>query len=174
MSDTGEHERSGLDDRERQLDRRVMGVWQVSTGTGLLILLLPLTGIALALLGMLGLVVPVVGLVILVLGVTWYPRARYERWRWRLTPLALELRSGVLVRRHTAVPYFRIQQIDVTRGPLERWLGLATLRVTTASASGSASLPGITVTEAPTVRTELLARTAAAAAEHGDGVIDAV
>jgi uncharacterized protein len=100
----------------------------------------------------------------------WYPGARHRRWRWRLDPLALELRHGVLVRRAASVPYFRVQQIDITRRPLERLLGLATLEVTTASAAGVAALPGLDADDAPEIRRELLARAAAALGAHtGDG-----
>jgi membrane protein YdbS with pleckstrin-like domain len=87
-----------------------------------------------------------------------YPPARYRRWRWRLGELALELRRGVVVRRSDAVPYFRIQQIDVEQGPLDRLLGLSTLQVTTAAASGSVQLPGLPADDAPRIRHELLTR----------------
>jgi membrane protein YdbS with pleckstrin-like domain len=67
-----------------------------------------------------------------------------------------------------------VQQIDVLEGPLERMFGLATLTVTTASAGGSASLPGLRVEEAPAVRRELLALAARAHTRQGDGGRDAV
>ncbi len=111
---------------------------------------------------------------ILVLAVTWYPGARYRRWRWQLTDLALELRYGVLVHRFEAIPYFRVQQIDIERGPVDRLLGLARLQVTTASASGSGSLPGIPEEQAPQVRQELLHRAAEAIGDHTGDVHDAV
>ena len=59
-------------------------------------------------------------------------------------------------------------------GPIERLLGLATLRVTTASATGSVDLPGLTAVLAPEVRSELLARAARANEELGRGGRDAV
>ncbi len=165
---------TGLDDRERALDPRVVRVWRVGATIPILILVLPAAALALVLLRWLGVVVVAAGLSLLAIGAGWYPRARYEAWRWRLTPLALELRHGVLVRRHQAVPYFRIQQIDINQGPLDRWLDLASLQVTTASGSGSASLPGIPAHDAPTVREELLARAAAALGQHRDEISDAV
>lgn len=167
-------ERPGLDDRERTLDPRVVRVWRVGAAIPLVLLILPAISLALALLQWLGAVVIAAGLSLLAFAAGWYPRARYEAWRWRLTPLALELRHGVLVRRHQAVPYFRIQQIDISQGPLDRWLDLASLQVTTASGSGSAALPGIPADEAPTVREELLARAAAALGQHRDEISDAV
>lgn len=164
----------GLDGRERTLDPRVVHVWRILTAVGLLVPLVPASVVAMVVLDRLGPVVPVLGAVLLVVYAGWYPRARWERWRWQLTPIALELASGVVVRTHEAVPYFRIQQIDVTQGPVDRLLGLATLQVTTASASGSASLPGVPADQAPQVRAELLARASEAVTRHEGDVIDAV
>jgi uncharacterized protein len=164
----------GLDDRERTLDPRVVQVWRITTAIGLLVPLTPASVLAVVLLGRPGALVPLGGLVLLGTYAGWYPRARWERWRWRLTPLALELSYGVVVRTHESVPYFRVQQIDVTQGPLDRLLGLATLQVTTASASGSASLPGVPAAQAPQVRAELLARASEAVAQHEGDFTDAV
>ncbi|MEX2532752.1 MAG: PH domain-containing protein [Nitriliruptoraceae bacterium] len=106
--------------------------------------------------------------------VWWLPKARWRRWRWRLGPEALHLRFGVLIRRSEHVPYFRIQHIELVNGPIERWLGLTTLTVTTASASGAAVLPGMSQTDAPALREALLLRAQAAVAEHGEDSRDAV
>jgi uncharacterized protein len=164
-----------MDDRERQLDPRIVQVWRVFGSLGLLVPLLPASIVGMILVGgWLGRLIPVVGLLLVAVHAAWYPRARYRRWRWRLTPLALELRYGVLVHRHEAVPYFRVQQIDVAQGPLDRLLELATLQVTTASASGSVALPGIPAGDAPHLRAELLARATAAVANHPGEVRDAV
>ncbi len=103
-----------------------------------------------------------------------YPRMRFRRWRWQLTGLAIDMRSGVVMHRQETVPYFRIQQIDIVAGPVDRLLGLASLQVTTASASGSATLPGIEAESAPLVRAELLARAAQAVADHPGDLRDAV
>ena len=163
-----------LDDRERSLHPKVVLTWRIFGGIGLLF---PLAGISIPswfLLDTLAWLPAAIALVLLVLGVTWYPNARYRRWRWQLTERALEMRYGVVVHRHEAVPYFRVQQIDIERGPVDRLLGLATLQVTTASASGSGSLPGIAEGEAPLVRQELLLRAAEAIGHHGGDVNDAV
>lgn len=164
----------GLDERERTLDARVVQVWRLVTALGLLIPLVPASVVAVLALGREGALVPLAGLLLLLVFAGWYPRARWDGWRWRLTPLALELTHGVLVRTHEAVPYFRVQQIDVAQGPVDRLLGLATLQVTTASASGSASLPGVPADQAPAVRAELLARASRAVAQHRGEISDAV
>ena|GEM_PF-406101 len=163
-----------LDDRERRLHPKVVLTWRIFGGIGLFF---PLAGVSVmgaVFLDVVRWLPALIAAVIWILGVTWYPRARYQRWRWRLTNRALEMRYGVVVHRHEAVPYFRVQQIDIERGPVDRLLGLATLVVTTASASGSGSLPGIAEHEAPLVRQELLLRAAEAIGERGGDVNDAV
>lgn len=106
--------------------------------------------------------------------VAWFPSARLRRWRWRLTDLAIELQHGVFVHRHDAVPYFRIQQIDIRAGPVDRLLGIAELAVTSASAAGSATLPGIPEELAPDLREELLRRAEASLGDSSDAARDAV
>jgi len=163
-----------LDERDRTLDPTVVNVWRMVAALSALLPLIGVTLVGFLVLGQLGWAVLVLALAIFGLLVIWYPPARYARWHWQLTPLALELRYGILVRRHEAVPYFRVQQIDITQGPVDRLLHLATLQVTTASASGGASLPGIAARDAPDVRAELLARAANAVAEHPGDLQDAV
>ncbi len=121
-----------------------------------------------------GWLVLVLSLSAVLFAIVLYPRMLFRRWRWQLTGLAVDMRSGVLVRRQETVPYFRIQQIDIVAGPVDRLLGLASLQVTTASASGSATLPGIEADSAPVVRAELLARAAQAVANHPGDLRDAV
>lgn len=163
-----------LDDRERSLDPRMVIVWRVFGGLGLLFPLVALSIAGYFLVRPAPWAVPIVATIVWLIGVTWYPRARYRAWHWRLTDIALELRYGVLVHRHEAVPYFRVQQIDISQGPFDRLLGLATLQVTTASASGSAGLPGIPAADAPQIRVQLLARAAVAVGDQPDEVRDAV
>jgi uncharacterized protein len=164
-----------LDDRDRTLDRRVITVWRFSTVTSMLLPTGVLTAVAVGFLGSpTGWVVPAVLVLLTAVLAAWYPTARYERWRWRLTDLAVELERGVVVRQAEALPYFRIQQIDVTQGPIDRLLGLASLQVTSASASGSVTLPGIAAGEAPGIRRALLARASSAVQGRDTGVRDAV
>lgn len=163
-----------LDDRRRPLEPRVVVVWRVSAGLGLLVPAVVVSVLAIVFLGGRGVAVPIVALAMIGAFVSWYPKARYDRWRWRLTDLAVELERGVVIRTAEALPYFRIQQIDVNQGPVDRLLGLASLQVTSASASGSVTLPGIAADDAPNVRRALLARAAAAVGEHDSGVRDAV
>lgn len=68
----------------------------------------------------------------------------------------LLFRRGIMFERVIAVPYGRLQLVDVTRGPLLRALGLATLKFVTASAATGVQLPGLTLTEAEALRDRLV------------------
>jgi membrane protein YdbS with pleckstrin-like domain len=71
--------------------------------------------------------------------------ARYRRWRYRVREDSLFLDRGVLTQVRTVVPFVRIQHVDVSRGPVERALGLATVVVYTAGSRGAdVAVPGLT------------------------------
>lgn len=63
--------------------------------------------------------------------------------------------SGILFRRLVIVPYGRMQQVDVRRGPVERYLGLATVQLHTAAATTDAAIPGLDPAEAARLRDQL-------------------
>lgn len=65
--------------------------------------------------------------------------------------------SGILFRRLVVVPYGRMQLVDVRRGPLERYLGLATVQLHTAAATTDATIPGLEPDEAGRLRDALAA-----------------
>lgn len=62
---------------------------------------------------------------------------------------------GVFVKRLGVVPYGRMQFVDVTAGLLERWMGIATVRMHTAAAATDATIPGVPATEAGLLRDRL-------------------
>jgi membrane protein YdbS with pleckstrin-like domain len=69
----------------------------------------------------------------------------------------LLVRHGLLVRRLSIVPYARMQFVDVTAGPLERALGIATVTLHTAAAASDATVPGLEGAEATRLRDRLTA-----------------
>jgi uncharacterized protein len=149
----------------RPLDRRVVVVWTVqeAAGFGLLAVVLLAADLG-ARLG--GVDVPgppglAAELVAVAGGLAawWLPRASYRQWRYQVADDALELRHGVVKRVHSAIPYFRVQHIDVAQGPVERAVGLARLVVHTASAGTDATIPGIAAGDAEGLRRLILART---------------
>jgi membrane protein YdbS with pleckstrin-like domain len=67
----------------------------------------------------------------------------------------LYITHGVLFRSLVAVPYGRMQLVEVASGPLERAFGLATVTLKTASAETNASIPGLNPDEATRLRDRL-------------------
>ena len=77
---------------------------------------------------------------------------------WLLRDDDLVVRRGILLSRLVAVPYGRMQLVDVNRGPVARLLGLAELRLVTAAATSDVTLPGLPEAEAAELRDALVAR----------------
>lgn len=65
-------------------------------------------------------------------------------------------RRGIMFERIVAVPYGRLQLVDVNRGPLLRALGLSTLKFVTASATTGVQLPGLVEADAEALRDRLI------------------
>lgn len=91
-------------------------------------------------------------------GLQWVVSIRYRYWRYGLAEDVLILERGVWTRKRSMTPYFRVQNVDVTQGPLERWLGLKRLTIRTASAFTDASIPGLDGQAAEDLRVRILAR----------------
>jgi len=70
----------------------------------------------------------------------------------------LVFRRGILYSRLVAVPYGRMQLIDVNRGPVARLMGLAELRLVTAAASSDVTIPGLPEATAAELRDRLIER----------------
>lgn len=66
------------------------------------------------------------------------PLWRYRVHRWDVSDQAVYTRTGWLVQERRIAPISRVQTVDTYRGPLDRLLGLANVRVTTASSSAGA------------------------------------
>ncbi len=67
----------------------------------------------------------------------------------------LYITHGVLFRSLVAVPYGRMQLVEVASGPLERSFGLATVSMKTASPETNATIPGLPPEEAARLRDRL-------------------
>ena len=67
----------------------------------------------------------------------------------------LYITHGVMFRSLIAVPYGRMQLVEVESGPLERAFGIATVTLKTASAETGARIPGLTPDEATRLRDRL-------------------
>jgi uncharacterized protein len=80
---------------------------------------------------------------------------RVAAWGYAERRDDLMVKRGVLVRRQSVIPYGRMQFIDVTAGPVERSLGLATVRMHTAAAASDARIPGLDKADAAKLRDQL-------------------
>jgi uncharacterized protein len=68
----------------------------------------------------------------------------------------LVFRRGILWQRIVAVPYGRMQLIDITHGPLDRGFGIAQLKLVTAAASTGVTIPGLRQEAAELLRDTLV------------------
>lgn len=95
---------------------------------------------------------------ILLLLLGWrFGSVRHARTRFRFDADALRIRRGVIWQSETLVPRSRVQHTDVNRGPLDRRLGLATLKVYTAGTKlASVSLVGLPDARAIELRDALI------------------
>ncbi|MBI5160862.1 MAG: PH domain-containing protein [Micrococcales bacterium] len=75
---------------------------------------------------------------------------------YRLRQDDLVFRRGILWQRVVAVPYGRMQLVDVTRGPIERALGMSQLKLVTAAAASAVSIPGLPQADAESLRDSLV------------------
>ena len=69
----------------------------------------------------------------------------------------LLFRRGLMFQRFVAVPYGRMQLVDINRGPLDRACGLSELKFVTAAASTGVTIPGLPEAEAEELRDRLVA-----------------
>ena len=99
------------------------------------------------------------GLGLVVIGLLWerFLARRVAAWGYAERNDDLMVRRGVLIRRQSVIPYGRMQFIDVTAGPVERSLGLATVRMHTAAAASDARIPGLDRADAARLRDQLAA-----------------
>ena len=87
-----------------------------------------------------------------------YVGRRFRSWGYRERSEDLLVRRGVMFERLSVVPYGRMQTVEVTAGPLERSLGLATVQLHTASAATDARIPGLDRSTAADLRDRLVGR----------------
>lgn len=144
----------------QKLDPRIKRVWRISDTIVLTIIFLALMlvpGIALLIddvtegwAGPLALIIFVLYVALLL--IFWFviTPLRYIRWRYQLSQDFLDIVRGIIVHKHTVVPFIRVQNTDTRQGPLLRMMGLASVTISTAA--GSMEIPGLPASEAEKVR----------------------
>jgi uncharacterized membrane protein YdbT with pleckstrin-like domain len=83
---------------------------------------------------------------------------RYITLRYRFDKEGVSVSHGLLWRRESYLTFARIQDIHVSRNIFERWLGLGTVEIQTASGSSSAEESVVGVKEFNEIRNFLYAR----------------
>lgn len=93
--------------------------------------------------------------VVFLVWLMWISARRASAHRYVELDDDLVVASGILWRKVTAVPYGRIQFVDLSEGPILRMFGLATLKLNTASATSDAVIYGLTRDDAQALRTRI-------------------
>lgn len=75
---------------------------------------------------------------------------------YRLRDDDLVFRKGIMFLRVVAVPYGRMQLVDINRGPIARAFGLSELKLVTAAASSQLTIPGLPEADAEALRDRLV------------------
>lgn len=100
----------------------------------------------------------VVLLAVAAAALTWVVLERqWQAWGYAEREDDLLVRSGLVVRRVSVVPYGRMQFVDVLAGPLDRRIGVAAVHLHTAAAAADVHVPGIERAEAERLRDRLAA-----------------
>ena len=87
---------------------------------------------------------------------TWWWAERNRRsWGYAENADDLLVTRGVMFKRLVAIPYGRMQFVDVEAGPLARAFGIATVTLHTASPETAAEIPGLPAAEATRLRNRL-------------------
>lgn len=90
------------------------------------------------------------------MAVRWVVLGRnYRSWGYVERDEDLYVTNGVLFRTLIAVPYGRMQLVEVQSGPLQRAFGVATVTLKTASPATDAAIPGLEPAEATRLRDRL-------------------
>jgi membrane protein YdbS with pleckstrin-like domain len=117
-----------------------------------------------------GLLTPAaIALIALLVGI--YRWADAGQRGWAVREHDLSAREGIYWRSVTTLPYARIQHVETTSGPIERWRGLARLKLFTAGGmTADLTLIGLEADAADTLREHLAEQIRLRDARAGDAV----
>jgi uncharacterized protein len=94
---------------------------------------------------------------------------KYETLRYRFDDEGVSMSWGILFRREIYLTYRRIQDIHLTRNIVQRWMGLATVLVQTASGSSSPEMSIEGILEADALRDFLYRQMRGVREHHTEG-----
>ncbi|GAA5033839.1 PH domain-containing protein [Microbacterium fluvii] len=149
-------QRLELDGTWHQISRNYLWVQVISQGLLILVVAAAVVVMVLAFGWLWPLIPGGILLVILIWTLAILPR-QVRAIGYRLRENDLVFRKGILWQRIVAVPYGRMQLVDITHGPLDRGFGIAQLKLVTAAASTGVTIPGLTQGAAEQLRDTLIA-----------------
>ena len=95
---------------------------------------------------------------VMIVGVVLY----WRRFEYRVGANEIRIDSGILSRTHRSIPFDRIQDVDISQGPLARLLGLARVKFETGASAGDktddGALAAIALPRAEALRDQVRAR----------------
>ncbi|MCD4669995.1 MAG: PH domain-containing protein [Actinomycetia bacterium] len=77
----------------------------------------------------------IIWLIVMIPIVFWIPAA-FRALEYTIDSDGVKMKGGVVWKKHVTVPYSKITNVDITRGPLQRHYNIGTIHVQTAGAGG--------------------------------------
>lgn len=80
-------------------------------------------------------VYPIFGILlfILLLNALIFPSIRYQRYKYYISKEMVDVKKGLFIITRSLVPIERVQKIELTNGPIDRYYGLSTVVIYTAA-----------------------------------------
>ena len=138
-----------------QISRKYLWVQLISSAFGFVLVLAAVIVLSVVLQQTWVLIPGAIVIVILIWTMAILPR-QARSIGYQLRDDDLVFRRGILWQRMVAVPYGRMQLVDITHGPLDRGFGIAQLKFVTAAATTGVTIPGLEQAAAETLRDHLI------------------
>lgn len=139
----------------RRVSPRLATAWRLT----MLLWLVPVTAVIAVISGIAGAPLGAAAAIIVGLAIAawlwWLLGRRVQAFGYVERADDLLVTSGVLFKRMVIVPYGRMQLVDLVAGPIDRAMGLATVKLHTAAATTDAGIPGLTPDVAAGLRDRL-------------------
>ena len=140
----------------KRVSPNLLKVRMVSLGIGAVVTILPAAALSVLLSRWIW--IAVAALAALFVWLFWLVPRQVRAIGYAEGPSDLLIRTVIMFRNLTIIPYGRLQYVDVSEGPIARYFKIAEVELHTASASTDASIPGLPSGEAARLRNELAAR----------------
>lgn len=138
-----------------QLARQYVWVQLISSGI-VLVLIVAATLVLTLVLGQMWAWIPGGILTVMMIWTIVITPRQARSYGYQLRKDDLVFRRGILWQRVVAVPYGRMQLVDITHGPLDRGFGIAQLKLVTAAATTGVTIPGLRQEAAERLRDTLV------------------